>query len=110
MDIKPWLALADRVRAEGAYSYADFARDMVRQLTWFGAVDVATAIRSYVYGQPGRSDLHEAVKPLYARLGWEQSALVAAWFRNLDNRPQARPSNLRPPTPDGPATPIGAPS
>lgn len=104
MDIKPWLALADRVREGDGYTYANLAQDLVRQLTWHGAVDVATALRGHVYGQPGRSELHEAVKPLYARLGWEQSALVAAWFRNLGNRPQARPST------GGQTTPIGAPS
>ncbi|MFF7763119.1 hypothetical protein [Streptomyces griseorubiginosus] len=93
MDMKPWLTLADRVRSEDAYDYADFARDLAQQLAWHGAVDIATALRSYVYGQPGGSDLHETVKPLYRRLGWEQAALVAAWFRNLDNRPQARPTH-----------------
>ena len=93
MDIKPWLALADRVRESDGYTHADLSRDLALQLTWHGAVDVATALRSHVYGQPGHSELHEAVKPLYARLGWEQSALVAAWFRNLDNRPQANPTH-----------------
>ncbi|KUL26610.1 hypothetical protein ADL12_32140 [Streptomyces regalis] len=91
MDIKPWLERADRVRTAGAYGYADFARDLVRQLTWHGALDVATALRSYVYGQPGSSDLHKAVEPLYRRLGWEQSALVACWFRDARNRPGRRP-------------------
>ncbi len=91
MDMKPWLTLADRVRAEGAYGYADFARDLVRQLTWRGALDVATALRSYVYGQPGGSELHKAVEPLYRRLGWEQAALVACWFRDARNRPGRRP-------------------
>ena len=87
MDTKHWLTLADRVRGNGAYSYADFARDLARQLTWHGAMDVATALRSHVYGQPGGSDLHKAVEPLYRRLGWEQSALVSCWFRDARNRP-----------------------
>jgi hypothetical protein len=101
MDMKHWLKLADRVRAEGAYSYADFARDLAGQLTWPGALDVATALRSFVYGQPGGSDLHKAVEPLYRRLGWEQSALVASWFRDANNRPGRR-------RPDWPAVaPIG---
>lgn len=89
MDIKHWLTLADRVRAEGAYSYADFARELAQQLTWHGALDVACALRSYVYGQPGSSDLHKDVEPLYRRLGWQQAALVACWFRDARNRPQA---------------------
>ncbi|MFD5862611.1 hypothetical protein [Streptomyces chartreusis] len=91
MDMKPWLERADRVRAEGPYGYADLAQDLAKQLTWHGAMDVATALRSYVYGQPGGSDLHKAVEPLYRRLGWEQSALVACWFRDARNRPDARP-------------------
>ncbi|MFI2202654.1 hypothetical protein ACH47Z_18115 [Streptomyces sp. NPDC020192] len=90
MDITPWLMLADRVRADGRYSYADFARDLVGQLTWTGAVDVATALRSFVYGQPGGSELHKAVEPLYRRLGWQQSALVVCWFRDCRNWPQRR--------------------
>jgi hypothetical protein len=91
MDIKPWLERADRVRAEGDYSHAELARDLARHLTWHGALDVATALRSFVYGQPGSSDLHKAVEPLYRRLGWEQSALVACWFRDARNRPDTRP-------------------
>lgn len=90
MDSKDWLTLADRVQAEGAYDYADLARDLAGQLTWRGALDVATALRSYVYGQPGGSELHKAVEPLYRRLGWEQAALVAAWFRDANNRPTDR--------------------
>ncbi|MEU9913158.1 hypothetical protein [Streptomyces sp. NPDC051001] len=95
MDSRDWLTLADRVRAEGAYDYADLARDLARQLTWPGALDVATALRSFVYGQPGGSDLHKDVELLYRRLGWEQSALVACWFRDAHNRPAAR-SKRRP--------------
>lgn len=90
MDMKPWLERADRVGAEDAYGYADLARDLAQQLTWRGALDVATALRSYVYGQPGSSELHKAVEPLYRRLGWQQSALIACWFRDANNRPTAR--------------------
>lgn len=98
---KHWLTLADRVRAEDAYNYADLARDMAGQLTWHGAADVATALRSYVYGQPGGSDLHKAVEPLYRRLGWQQSALVACWFRDSRNRPgQRRPGGWPSSTPN----------
>lgn len=95
MDTKHWLSLADRVRAEGAYGYADFARDLARQLTWPGALDVATALRSFVYGQPGGTDLHTAVRPLYERLGWEQAALLAAWFRDARNFPARKAPQRR---------------
>lgn len=90
MDTKHWLTLADRLRAEGAYDYAEFARDLAAQLTWPGALDVATALRSFVYGQPGGSDLQRVVEPLYRRLGWQQSALVACWFRDSRNWPSAQ--------------------
>lgn len=90
MDVNPWLTLADRVRAEGTYSHSDFARDLTQHLTWNGALDVATALRSYVYGQPGSSDLHKTIEPLYRRLGWQQSALLCAWFRDARNRPADR--------------------
>lgn len=91
MDIKPWLTLADRVRGTDAYTHADFARDLAQQLTWPGALDVATALRSHVYGQPGGSELHKDVEPLYRRLGWEQAALIACWFRDAHNRPGTQP-------------------
>lgn len=44
MDVTPWLALADRVRKDDSYTYADLARDLTRQLTWHGAVDAAMAM------------------------------------------------------------------
>jgi hypothetical protein len=99
VDINPWLTLADRVRSEGAYSYSDFARDLTRQLTWTGATDVATALRGHVYGWTGGHPLHKDIKPLYDRLGWEQSALLAAWFRNHNNKPQKRPGGWPTTTP-----------
>lgn len=95
MDIKPWLERADHVRAEGDYSHAELARDLARQLTWHGALDVATALRSFVYGQPGGSDLHKAVEPLYRRLGWEQAALLTAWFRDSRNWPGPKRTGRR---------------
>lgn len=91
VDVKHWLPLADRVREGGDYTHADLARGLVDQLGWTRALDVATALRSYVYGQPGGSELHKDVEPLYRRLGWEQSALVACWFRDACNRPDPRP-------------------
>ncbi|SMF64543.1 hypothetical protein [Streptomyces sp. Amel2xC10] len=108
MDNKNWLTLADRVRADSDdYSHAELARDLARQLTWHGAIDIATALRSFVYGQPGGSELHKTVEPLYRRLGWEQSALVACWFRDARNQPgQRRPGGwpVAAPAPETPKT------
>lgn len=100
VDVKHWLRQAERIREDDAYTYESFAAGLVDQLGWTRALDVATALRSYVYGQPGGSDLHKAVEPLYRRLGWQQAALVACWFRDArnrpDTRPQKRPSGRRP--------------
>lgn len=90
IDIKGWVLQAERIHEDDEYIYADFAADLVRELGWTAALDVATALRSYVYGQPGSSDLHKTVEPLYRRLGWQQSALVACWFRDASNRPTDR--------------------
>lgn len=90
MNMQPWLTRADRIRTNDGYTYVHFAQDLVQQLSWTGAVDVATALRGHVYGSPGRSELHTDVRPLYDQLGWEQSALVAAWFRDARDRPRKR--------------------
>lgn len=87
MDAKYWINKAERVRDDDAYTYTSLARDMVTQLGWTKAVDLACALRGHVYGTPGSSDLHADARPIYDRLGWEQSALVAAWFRDARNRP-----------------------
>lgn len=87
IDTKHWLRQAQRIDAEDEYTYADLARELVADLGWSGALNVATALRSHVYSQPGGSELHVAVRPIYEALGWEQAALLAAWFRNADNRP-----------------------
>ncbi|MFF4839272.1 hypothetical protein ACFY2G_04315 [Streptomyces collinus] len=90
-DLKPWITKADHLRRDGRDGYEALARDMVHHLGWTRALDVATALRSFVYGQPGGSELHKAVEPLYRRLGWEQSALLACWFRDARNRPGSQP-------------------
>lgn len=90
IDTKHWLRQAQRIDAEDEYTYADLARDLVDTLGWTGALDVATALRGHVYGWPGDHALHAAVKPLFDRLGWEQSALLACWFRDARNRPKDR--------------------
>lgn len=90
-DVGNWAARAASVREGDGQTYESLARDLVARLGWTAALDVATALRSYVYSQPGSSDLHKAVEPLYRRLGWEQAALVACWFRDARNRPGRRP-------------------
>lgn len=90
MDMKHWLKQADRISAADDYTYKSLAADLAQGLGWTDALDVATALRGHVYGWPGTHALHQAVKPLYDRLGWEQSALLAAWFRDARNRPGSR--------------------
>lgn len=87
IDVKHWLHQAARIGMDDSYTYADLARTLTEDLGWTAAVDIATALRSFVYGQPGRSELHTTVRPLYEALGWQQSALIACWFRNTNNRP-----------------------
>lgn len=96
IDVKSWVKEAKRIHEDDGYAYADLARGLVDVLGWTAALDVATALRSFVYGQPGGSELHTAVRPIYEALGWQQSALVACWFRDARNRPQQRPSGRRP--------------
>ncbi|MEU3546278.1 hypothetical protein [Streptomyces longwoodensis] len=88
-EAKQWVSRAERIQDGQGYTYASLARDMVDALGWTTAADVATALRAHVYGSPGGHTLHAAVRPLYGRLGWEQAALLAAWFRNTANRPGA---------------------
>ncbi|USQ86975.1 hypothetical protein NFX46_26630 [Streptomyces phaeoluteigriseus] len=90
IDVKRWTSRADRIREDDGYTYESLARDLAGQLGWTTAVDLATALRGHVYGWSGGHPLHQDVKPLYDRLGWEQAALVAAWFRNANNQPTDR--------------------
>jgi hypothetical protein len=95
IDVKGWVLQAERIQEDDGYTYESLALDLVDQLGWTRAIDVATGLRAHVYGWPGRSELHTAVRPIYQALGWEQSALVCAWFRDSRNWPQAR-SGCRP--------------
>ncbi|MCX4858948.1 hypothetical protein [Streptomyces canus] len=89
-DLKPWIGRAERIRDGDGYTYESLARDMAAGLGWTAAVDLAAALRGHVYGSPGGHPLHQDVRPLYDRLGWEQAALLAAWFRDVSNRPTDR--------------------
>lgn len=90
IDTKHWLRQAERIGGDDEYTYASLARDLVDTLGWTAAADIACAVRGHVYGSPGDHALHTAVKPLYDGLGWEQSALLASWFRDARNRPKDR--------------------
>jgi hypothetical protein len=90
IDVKSWALQAERIQEDDGYTYADLARDLVDGLGWTAAVDVAAALRGHVYGWPGDHALHNEVRPLYDRLGWEQAALLTAWFRDSRNRPTDR--------------------
>ncbi|MFG2473533.1 hypothetical protein [Streptomyces fagopyri] len=97
IDIKHWTKQATRIGQDHEYTHASLARDLVHTLGWTTATDIACALRSYVYGSPGRTELHTVVRPLYDVLGWQQSALVACWFRDASNRPGTKkPPQKRP--------------
>jgi hypothetical protein len=91
IDIASWVSRAERIRDGDGYTYSDLARDLVDVLGWTAAVQVAAALRGHVYGWPGEHPLHATVQPIYARLGWEQTALLACWFRDSRNFPQTTP-------------------
>ncbi|MET7651556.1 hypothetical protein [Streptomyces sp. NPDC005486] len=88
MDVKHWIKQAARVRQGDGYTYSDLARDLVDALGWTAAVHAAAALRGHVYGWPAEHPLHATVQPIYDRLGWEQAALLTAWFRDSRNFPQ----------------------
>lgn len=104
--VERWTSRAERIRDGDSYTYESLARDMVGALGWTAAVDLAAAVRSHVYSGSGGHSLHRDVKPLYEALGWEQAALLAAWFRDARNWPGTRRPRT-PGTPNGSATSAG---
>ncbi|MFF7754372.1 hypothetical protein ACFZCP_35235 [Streptomyces sp. NPDC007971] len=66
------------------------AAALIKQHGWDRAIFVATAVRGYVYGQPNPGPHRDEAEKLYGQLGWEQSALLAAWFRDSRNWPKGR--------------------
>lgn len=90
------------------------AAHLVEQHGWDRAVQIATAVRGYVYSQPNPGPHRDDAESIYNRLGWEQSALLAAWFRDSRNwpkkqtrkRPGGWPDPMpAPPTPERSETP-----
>lgn len=76
---------------------------LIEQHGWDRAVFVATAVRGFVYGRPDPGPYRDEAETLYGRLGWEQSALLASWFRDSRNWP------ARPPLTSGRHTAAGQP-
>ncbi|MEW2272183.1 hypothetical protein [Streptomyces griseofuscus] len=70
--------------------YQALAAVLIEEHGWGRAVLIATAVRGYVYGQPNPGPHRDEAEKLYARLGWEQAALLAAWFRDARNWPKGR--------------------
>ncbi|MFD9651731.1 hypothetical protein [Streptomyces mirabilis] len=65
---------------------------LIEQHGWDRAVQIATAVRGHVYSQPNAGPYRDDAEGIYNRLGWEQAALLAAWFRDSRNWPKKRPS------------------
>lgn len=63
---------------------------LVEQHGWDRAIQIATALRGYVYNRPDPGPHRQDAEALYNRLGWEQSALLASWFRDSRNWPTDR--------------------
>ncbi|MGW3846901.1 hypothetical protein [Streptomyces fagopyri] len=63
---------------------------LVEQHGWNRATQVATAVRGFVYDRPDPGPHRGDAESLYRRLGWEQAALLASWFRDSRNWPTSR--------------------
>lgn len=85
-DIEPWLAEAARIREQdGGYTFESLAVAMVLKLGWGPAAEIADALEGHVRSWWVEPHLAATTTPLYELLGWEQSALLRAWFSNLEN-------------------------
>lgn len=73
---------------EAPLLYRTVAAALVEDRGWDRAVQLATAVRGYVYGSPNPGPYRDEAETIYKRLGWEQAALLAAWFRDFRNHPQ----------------------
>jgi hypothetical protein len=82
-----WLTEAVRIREEaGGYTFESLAVAMILKLGWPAAAKTADSLKPFVRGwYVTDDDRRVAVGPLFELLGWEQSALLHAWFDNLDN-------------------------
>ncbi|MGV9242638.1 hypothetical protein [Streptomyces sp. NPDC003710] len=84
--IDQWLTEATKIREQdGGYTFESLAVAMVLKLGWPAAAKIADHLESYVRGWYVEEGPRAEAAPLYELLGWEQSALLHAWFANLDN-------------------------
>jgi hypothetical protein len=67
--------------------YRSVAEVLVEEHGWDRAVQIATAVRGYVYDRPDPGPSRDDAEKIYDRLGWEQAALLASWFRDSRNWP-----------------------
>lgn len=63
---------------------------LIEEHGWGRAVLVATAVRGYVYGRPDPGPYRDQAEKIYGQLGWQQSALLASWFRDSRNWPKGQ--------------------
>ncbi|MEU9264585.1 hypothetical protein AB0E04_03900 [Streptomyces sp. NPDC048251] len=77
---------------QNADLYRTLAAALVDEYGWDRANLIATALRGFVYGRPDPGPYRETAEPLYRRLGWEQAALLTAWFRDSRNWPNNQPN------------------
>lgn len=90
--IDRWLPQVEQIREEaGGYTFECLAVAMILELGWCAAAKTAEALEPYIRGWGYKEEgLQADVAPLYNLLGWEQSALLHAWFDNLDNYREVR--------------------
>lgn len=71
--------------------YRSLAVALVEERGWDRATQIATAVRGFVYDHPDPGPYRDDAQQIYSRLGWEQAALLAAWFRDSRNWPNSQP-------------------
>lgn len=76
--------------ADGRDLFRAVATALIEQHGWARAALIATAVRGYVYDRPDPGPYRDDAQQIYDRLGWEQAALLASWFRDSRNWPKRR--------------------
>ncbi|MEW2083471.1 hypothetical protein [Streptomyces sp. NPDC005283] len=98
MNIEHWLAKAAEYReTDGGHMYESLAVAMTLELGYETAAAFTKELSAVVDGwSTGGS---HAAAQLYEFLGWPQSALLVAWFNNLENYRMVRDGVLTPTSP-----------